>query len=474
MAKLNYTPDEDVKVHEEGAIKLICKAFQSHESGLPEWLKNSADAHARENAPEPKRVIVVIFDHSRRDIRPFISCLDFSGMTSTMIQQNFKIWADPEAARRGARSIAVQGGHGNSGKCYMTQMFEDHALIHTVKNGKGNRYGVVAGSVRFGHIPDRQRGRDFSVSDFRSELGNALKPIKCSLQNLPNMAAEAIRIAYGFTLVTGVGPKGYGNRIPARQLIENLQDHPRMMRTLELCKVYAVINGELFNKGRPLTLPEIESMEGAEQPKVISIPEILKDPTSENRVSTTNDGSLSAGSLILRTSDVSMRWSRKGRHNIVYKAQSGYIGYVPVSELDIQSPYRDRIYGECRLEALEPLKQNERARLANSPLPRAVEHFISEQVQAYAKEFEARDRRRYDQEEKNAISKMNEALDRWKNRFLNEFMHGLRGPGDVWLPPPPPPLPTGKPAKHELTLSYQKAGLGVASRPTLRFFHDVR
>lgn len=88
----------------------------------------------------------------------------------------------------------------------------------------------------------------------------------------------------------------------------------------------------------------------------------MKDPTSENRVSTTNDGSLSAGSLILRTSDVSMRWSRKGRHNIVYKAQSGYIGYVPVSELDIQSPYRDRIYGECRLEALEPLKQNERAR----------------------------------------------------------------------------------------------------------------
>jgi len=40
----------------------------------------------------------------------------------------------------------------------MTQMFEDYALIHTVKNGKGNRYGVAAGSVRFGYIPDRQRG----------------------------------------------------------------------------------------------------------------------------------------------------------------------------------------------------------------------------------------------------------------------------------------------------------------------------
>ena len=31
MAKLNYIPDEDVKVHEEGAIRLISKAFHSHE-----------------------------------------------------------------------------------------------------------------------------------------------------------------------------------------------------------------------------------------------------------------------------------------------------------------------------------------------------------------------------------------------------------------------------------------------------------
>lgn len=159
MSKLNYTPDEDVKVHEEGAIKLICKHFQSHESGLPEWLKNSADAYAREDAPESKRVIVVIFDYGRRGATPSISCLDFSGMTSTMIEQNFRVWADPEAALRGAKSTGVQGGHGNGGKCYMTQMYEDYALIHTVKNGKGNQYGVVGGSIRFGYIPDRDHGR---------------------------------------------------------------------------------------------------------------------------------------------------------------------------------------------------------------------------------------------------------------------------------------------------------------------------
>src|SRR2546430_16107949 len=101
MPQLAYTPDDDIRVHEEGAIKLICKAFQSHESGLPEWLKNSADAYARANAPEGKRIIVVAFDYGRKGFRPSISCLDFSGMTSKVIEQSFRIWADPEASQRG-------------------------------------------------------------------------------------------------------------------------------------------------------------------------------------------------------------------------------------------------------------------------------------------------------------------------------------------------------------------------------------
>jgi len=473
MVELKYTPDDDIKVHEEGAIRLICRAFQSHESGLPEWLKNSADAYAREDAAEAKRVIVVIFDHGRSAGRPSISCLDFSGMTSTMIEQNFRIWADPEAARRESRSPMVQGGHGNGGKCYMTQMFEDYALIHTVKRGKGNRYGVVAGSIRFGYIPDRQHGRDFLVSDLRGELGRVLAPIRVSLRALPEEVAEAIGLADGFTLITGVGPKGYADKIPTRHQIENLQDHPQMIQTLEMCKVFAIINGQMYNQGIPIVLSPITPMEGAEQPRKIPIPVTLKDPVSEELVPTTDGSSLRPGTLVLRTSAVSMRWSRKGRHNVAYRARSGYIGYVPVSELDIQSSYRDRIYGECYLEGLEPFKQNERARLSNSALTRAVERFISEQIQGYAREFEARERRRYDQEEKNALSKMNEALDRWKNRFLSELLRGLWGAGDDGSPPPPPPLPTGKPARLELSLTHQRAGRGVAFRPTLKFLDST-
>ena len=415
------------------------------------------------------RIIVIIFDYGRRDISPSISCLDFVGMTSTTIEQYFRKWADPEAARGESKTGAVQGGHGNGGKCYMTQMFDDYASIYTVRKGRGNRYGVVSGSIKFGYIPDRQNGRDFPVVAPQSELEKVLSHIRCPLRALPDAVQEAIRISDGFTLVTGAKPKGYGNKIPTNHLIENLQEHSQMILTLELCKIYAVINGELYNGGQPLSLPTIAPMPGAEDPRVIPIPVILKDPISGEEVLTTGNG-FPPGSLALRTSEVSMRWSKKGRHNIVYRSHSGYIGYVPVSELDIQSPYRDRIYGECYLEGVDQFKQNERARLANSPLTRAVEKFISNQIQSYAKEFEARDRRRYDQQEKDALSKMNEALDRWKNQFLGTLMRGLWGPGDVGPPPPPPPLPTGKPAKLELTLTHQKAGKGVAFRPTLKFF----
>jgi hypothetical protein len=473
MIQFEYTPDDDALIHEVGAIKLLCTAFVSHDSGLPEWLKNSADAYAREDAAEKKRVIVVIFDYGRKNIRPSISCLDFSGMTSSMIIDNFRYWASPDAALQGAKTSAVQGGHGNGGKCYMTQMFEDYAQLYTVKQDKGNIYGVKGGSIRFGFIPNPKDGRDFYVSNLWHELEKVLSILRCSPNNFPNQILEALEMADGFTLVTGVGPRGYGNKIPYRQVVGNLKEHPQMIQTLNLCKVFVFVNGEPFDRGRRLTLPRISPMKGAEETREITVPGLLEDPISREKISTTNGGVLPQGNLILRTSDKSMRWSMKGRHNIIYKTTSGYIGYIGVPALDIQSPYRDRIYGECYLEALEPFKQNERARLANSPLTRALEHFISEEINRYAKEFEALDRRRIDQEEKSIVSRMNEALDRWKDRFLKEILHGIwgkNGQSTLDVPPPPPPLPVGKPAKLELSLSHQKAGISVSFRPILKFF----
>ena len=254
-------------------------------------------------------------------------------------------------------------------------------------------------------------------------------------------------------------------------MINNLQDHPQMIQTLQLCNVHIVINGKLYNRGKKLTLTAIKPMEGEEDPRVIMIPEILVDPDSVEDVSTIGGESNPQGALILKTSQGNMRYKkRRGRHNIVYKAVSGYIGYTLISEFDVRSSYSAHIYGECELMSLEPFKQNDRSDLSKSPLTRAVKQFISEEIQKFAEEFEARDRKQYDKEEKNAISKMNEALDNWKNRFLGEMFRGMWGSGDSGGPKPREALPSGKPDRIELALTHQKAGLGISLRPRLKFF----
>jgi Bacterial Ig-like domain (group 2) len=469
-----YTPDDDLKLHSENAINLICKPFQSHESGLPEWPKNAADEYKRSHAPESERVIVLLLQNGRSGGPPTaIGCLDFSGMTSTVIDNEFRHWADPDASKRGDDDAEVQGGHGNGGKCYMVQMFDDRAYLHTVKDGRGCIYGTVAGSIHLGYFPNREEGKDFLVSDVAAELARALSEIGVAMADLPPEALEALRERQGFTLVVGRGAKGYSSRIPATQILESLIDHPQMRTTLEMCSVFALVNGKAADGGKALELPQIPPMAGAETPRVIAIPERLVDPVSDEDVSTTAHGQEPPGTLTLHTSETRMwRGAKKSRHNVVYKAKTGYIGYKPVNGFGVSSAYRERIYGDCVLMALEPAKLNDRAALAPSPLVRAVESWIGDEIEAYAREFEARDRRKHDQEEKDALAQMNAALDSWKNQLLDRVLGDEdAGDGDGRGPrEPPTPLPTGIPARIELSLSYYRAGVGIALRPALNAF----
>ena len=64
--------------------------------------------------------------------------------------------------------------------------------------------------------------------------------------------------------MVGLGAKGYGRRVPAVQLLDDLVDHPQMRMTLEMCDVYAVGNHKQANRGKPLKLTEIPPLPGAE------------------------------------------------------------------------------------------------------------------------------------------------------------------------------------------------------------------
>lgn len=465
-----YTPDEDdIQVHNEGAIKIICKAFQSHEMGLPEWIKNSSDEYARCDASNEERIIVVLLNKGTSNRPSSISVLDFGGIDSNVIEQNFRHWADPQAATHRVQSSRIQGGHGNGGKCYMSMMFNKYSLLHTVKNNLGNRYGVEGNSVRFGYIPDRTSGRNFDVPDVQYELNKALRSVGYTLTSLPQSAINASELRQGFTLVTGYGPKGHRDGT-ARRLVQTLRDHPQMITSVNFCDIYIMNNGRTQENANPLALKPVDPDPYIKEKKY-DIPLELVDPQTDETISTTNEGRTARGTLVLRTSDRNMRYSRKFRHMMTYRSTSGYIGYIPMTELDVQSPYINRIFGECELPSLEAAKLNTRDRLADSPLTRAVEGFIESKVTELAHIFEARERRSYNQREKNELSRLNEMLDKWKNQFLSEHLGLSSTSGKDPAPTPPPsPLPSGIPARIEVTLDHPCAGIGVTFRPLVKFY----
>jgi hypothetical protein len=471
-AKLNYTPDKKISVHQESAIRQLIQHFGSHGDGLPELAKNSADAYIRENIAQIQRNIILIFEDRRRSHPASISCLDFVGMNSTDIEQYFRRWADPEASDRGMSATDVQGGHGHGGKAYMVQMFNDYAYLCTVKDNKGCKYGVPGGDIRFGYIPNRQLGRNFKVSDLRNEITEMLAEVRVEYEDLPVEIKDTIDQSQGFTLVRGVNPKEYEKRIPVPHLVEKFVNHQQMVRTLQICNVYVIANGSFYNSGEPLSLPEIKPLPQAEGPREVSIPEEIPDPLSRKKVSTTKGGEFPSGKLLLHTSEKSMRWApRKYRHSIRYVAKSGYIGETEMTEFAVDSVFTNYIYGECCLDSLEEYKQSDRRHLTESPLTRALKDWISGQIREYCRQFERRKRKIYNQKQKDELSRMNAALDQWKNQFLEEMVDGLEAgdsPGKSTRRSVS--LPSGTPKRIELTASHSRAGLGIYFKPKVKFF----
>lgn len=479
MSEFAYIPDEAIQIHKENAIHHMCLSFRAHENGLPEWVKNSAAAYIRDGREPGKRAIVLLFASKQRSAPASIACLDLVGMSSTQIERDFRIWADPDAAlREGSREVNLGelGGHGNGGKGYMTQMFEDYAHLRTVRNGLGCAYGVKGGSVAFGYAPNREEAKDFAVHSIPEDIDSCLRLMRSGVASLPDDIRSLVSEAKGFTFIRGVGPRDWEERDACQNLIESLLGHHQMITPLQLCQIYILVNGTPHNGGRPLTLPLIGPMPGYETPKTLSIPDALRDPVSNQNVSTTQRSRFPAGELRIHTSDKNMRMGRGGkrqwRHTVTYRTnRSGVIGKIQMLSLDVDSTYRDHLYCECCLDALDEFQQNDRGPLAESPMTRAVEAWISTQARTFCRELEERDKRLVREQDKSELTRLNDWLDQWKNQFLQDFMQGLYGQGEgQGERPTPPPLPSGKPARIEVSFTYPRAGKGVYFRPMVKFF----
>jgi hypothetical protein len=435
---------------------------------LPEWIKNSSDMYARRNAAPDESVIVALLgDAKAGTAMARVGCLDFGGMSTQDIETRFRQWADPNASAGGEK---VEGGHGNGGKCYMAQLFSSHALIHTVQAGRGNRYGFKAGSFIPGYFPSKAEGRGFVVADAEAELNAALKPFGIGLADLPEASQAAFAKSGNFTLVMGVGAKHLNKgKIPAAKWVEALEGHQQMIRSIDRNEIYVLHNGKVLPNADPLDLPEIPPIAGAAAPRVIQIPDKLIDPKTDEEVATGAEAGTSR--LVLKTSEVSMRWSLKGRHTINgWTHDEGSTGYWEVPTLT-KVAYSEKIYGDVFLDALTEYKQNDRRNHSEAPLTRALQQWITDQIEEYASEFVKLDKLQSTEEEKNDLSRLNEQLNDWKNKFLQEQFGGLGVTGSGGSGgSDKKPLPKGEVANVRLSASHAYAGRGVSFRPTVEFF----
>lgn len=468
--QIPFAPDEGVQVHQEGAIRLICASFRSHEAGLPEWLKNASDMYIREDLPPDDSLVLLIFRDGTRGAPSAIGCLDFGGMTTEDIERRFRHWADPEASG-GSSGAAVEGGHGNGGKCYMTQMFESHSYVHTLKAGRASKYGFRAESVVPGYFPSVVEGRGYPVSDPDCELSAALGVFGLRLENLPENVQHLWERRHSFTLVAGIAAREYPQRrLPVRQFVDALRGHQQMTRTIQRSRIYVYRGNEPVDDAYPLALPDIRPLAGAENPRVIQVPDALLDPDTGETVET--DAQKCAGRLVLQTSDTNMRYSLRARHTINgWSTGNRSTGFWDVPDLS-RAAYANRIYGDLYLDSLENYKQNDRQRHSVSPLTRGIRQWLTEQIDAYSAEFVKLDHLQASQEERDELSRINKALDAWKNGFLEREFGGvgLRGrDGKSSDPHPHPPLPRGTPATIELRLTHQHSGQGLSFKPQLRF-----
>lgn len=403
-------------VIDDAVLDLIGNEFKfDHAKGLAEWLKNSCDAYLRDKTPDDEQFIFVrlVEDGSSRLSR--IECIDFVGMTKKQIDDAFKRFFDPQAAKKGAKEAQLKtlGGHGNGGKFYMRQMFKTSRAI-TYRDGSLNVFGFNAKG---------EYGFEDGFEDRKISLAAAMKEAGIDGIELPPPVKKALAAGdTGFTVVVGEQPekvKGTANR---NGLVERLILHPQARRLIERKPISLLLNDE--PSASRLTAPKLSPKEGFESSMLIDIPEELE---WEGKRVQFKAGKYSwPGRLVLKTSAEPLRGNLATMNTIDFIGEVGVVGSYRIHEL---GPTRfsgqvEFIYGECECPILEDPEydsvRNDRQKLLENDRSLALLDWVRTQVEALAEKMETKNVQEKKQQDLKNTSQLNEILNKWKNRFMSQ------------------------------------------------------
>lgn len=405
-------------VIDEAVLDLIGNEFRfDHAKGLAEWLKNSSDAYLREGVPDAEQFIIVRFRESGGRLTR-IECIDYVGMRKQQIDDAFKRFFDPQAAKKGAKqaNIKTLGGHGNGGKFYMRQMFGSSQAI-TYRNGRMNIFGFNT---------KRQYGFEQNFEDRKMPLAAALSQAGIDgLELSAEMKARLKGSDVGFTVVVGEKPGRVKGTANLKALVDKLMFHPQARRLIDRKPVFVVFNDE--KKLTRLSARRLDPKDGFESPVVLEIPSELSQ--GGDKVSFKNATCSWPGRLVLKTSKEPLRANFAALNTIDFIGEVGVIGTYRIHELGSTrfSGQVEFIYGECECPILEDpdhdCVRNDRQKLLENERSEALLEWVREKVEALAEKMETKNEQERKAQDLKNTSALNEMLNRWKDRFM----------GQVWL-----------------------------------------
>lgn len=414
---------EEKNVIDDHLLDIIGNEFKfSHEKGLSEWLKNSADAYLRAEREDEESFI--IFSFNDRDDATF-ECIDFVGMTSDDIDNALKRWGDPEAAKRGTGK-RVFGGHGNGGKFYMRQMFEQSYFI-TYRDGRLNIFGFNT-NRRYGFA------KGFKDKEVSPDAAMRFAEIY-DMDFPPNIRKDILSGTIGFTVARGIRPHNINRRkFNLGKLCEKFKIYPQARLILKYKPISIVYNDEVFN---PRLLPEeIPPMPEFESPRKIPVPQtiIWEEDGDKDTVLLANE-KYPQGKLILYTSNEPLsRNSRLGDLNrIDIIGEIGVIASYKIQELGYVSHLipAEFIYGECYSPILEDpdddCVKNDRSILVENIKTKTLRKWIGEQIDSLAEKIEEKEKKEIRAKNIETLSEINKVLNDWKNKFMSKVMREILG-----------------------------------------------
>jgi len=428
MTNTQLTITAEPNVFDDNILDIWGNAFNfSHEKGLAEWLKNAVDAYRRAGAADKDQHIVFRFTDGKDSSNPpTIECIDFVGMDYIDIEKALKRWGDPNAAKRGQK-VKVFGGHGNGGKFYMRQMFQQ-SYYFTYKQGKLNV---------FGFNKDRKYGFSPEYKDKKVSLEEAFKIAGIDRSIIPNAVIRELEHGEtGFTVVKGIRPKNLvGNHLPVYRICDKLKYHPQARSPLKFSNVSVIHNDKVMVNS--LRVEEIEPLEGFEGPYLFEIPDSLDSVEGDKKISMF-DKRYGKGTLVLKTSSLPFgRGGRKPELNCIDIAgeigiiasynmqQVGFLRYYP------QAQY---IYGECTCPILEDPDydsvQNDREKLVENDRTQALLQWIAKRIDEVAGSIAEKEAKKEEEASVKTTDEFNQILNQWKNQFMSKlFAEVLGGPG---------------------------------------------